>query len=72
MGRPLQALNAIINGHKIITADTAIELGDAFGTSAVYWMNLQTAHQLYKAAEKKKIVPTRKQLTGHRAASGEK
>ena len=72
MGRPLQALNAIINGHKIITADTAIELGDAFATSAVYWMNLHTAHQLYKAAEKKKIVLTRKQLTGRRAASGGK
>jgi len=49
MGRPCQALNAIINGHKTITADTAIELGDAFGTSAVYWLNLQTAYQLYLA-----------------------
>jgi HTH-type transcriptional regulator / antitoxin HigA len=72
MGRPYQALNAIINGHKIITADTALELSDAFGTSAVYWMNLQTAYQLYKAAQKKKMVPTRKQLSGRRAASGGK
>lgn len=55
MGRPYQALNAIINGHKIITADTAIELGEAFGTSASYWLNLETAWQLYKADQKRKI-----------------
>jgi HTH-type transcriptional regulator / antitoxin HigA len=58
MGRPYQAVNAIINGHKTITAETAIELGKAFGSSAVYWLNLQTAYQLFKAAEKKKTAAT--------------
>ena len=54
MDRPYQAVNAIVNGHKTITADTAIELGNAFGTSPVYWMNLQTAYQLYQAHQKRK------------------
>jgi HTH-type transcriptional regulator/antitoxin HigA len=58
MGRPLQALNSIINGHKAITAETAIELGKAFGTSAAYWMNLQTLYQLYEAAQKKRKAVT--------------
>jgi HTH-type transcriptional regulator/antitoxin HigA len=58
MGRPLPPLNAIINGHKAITAQTAIELGEAFGTSAVYWMNLQSSYDLYKAAQKKRKAVT--------------
>ena len=72
MGRPYQALNAIINGHKIITADTAIELGDAFGTSAIYWLNLQTAFQLFKAAQKKKLIATAKQTIGRNTTSSGK
>jgi HTH-type transcriptional regulator/antitoxin HigA len=72
MRRPYQAVNAIINGHKTITADTAIELGDAFGTSAMYWMNLQTAYQLYKASQKKSIVAKNKQSIGRKAPSGGK
>jgi HTH-type transcriptional regulator/antitoxin HigA len=54
LGRPYQAVNAIVNGHKAITADTAIELGEAFGTSAVYWLNLQSAYQLYLAHQRKR------------------
>jgi addiction module HigA family antidote len=57
MGRPYQTVNGIINGHKRITAETAIELGDAFGTSAMMWLNLESAYQLYKASQKKKAVP---------------
>ena len=73
MGRPYQALNAIINGHKKITADTAIDLGDAFGTSAVYWMNLEAAYQLYKAYQKRKAgVATSTQKIVRKAFSGGK
>jgi addiction module HigA family antidote len=69
MGRPYQALNAIINGHKIITAETAIELGKAFGISAVYWLNLQTAYQLYKAAQKESNAPAKSKTVARRAIS---
>ena len=34
MGRPLRSINEIINGKKSITAETAIGLGHALGTSA--------------------------------------
>jgi len=49
MGRPLPAINLIINGVKSITPETAIELGSAFGTSPEFWLNLETAYQLSKA-----------------------
>jgi addiction module HigA family antidote len=53
MGRPLQAVNMIVNGRKAITAETAYQLQNVFGPSANYWMNLESAWQLYKVAEKK-------------------
>jgi addiction module HigA family antidote len=52
MGRPYQTVNGIINGHKRVTAETAIELGEAFGTSAMLWLNLESACQLYKVIQK--------------------
>ena len=70
MERPYQAINAIVNGHKAITADTAIELGDALGTSAVYWMNLEAAYQLYKAHQKRKANAAAKPVVARKAASG--
>ncbi len=53
MKRPYQAVNEIINERKAITADTAIDLGKAFGTSAKFWMNLQTAYDLYREATRR-------------------
>ena len=50
LGRPLQTVNQIINGKKAITAQTAAELAAAFGTSAEYWLNLETAWQLAQVA----------------------
>lgn len=49
IGRPLQMVNEIINGKKTITAQTAAELGQALGTSAEVWINLESAYQLSKA-----------------------
>ena len=46
MGRPIQVVNGIVLGKKIITPRTAQELAAAFGTSAEMWMNLQTAYSL--------------------------
>src|SRR5437899_4726898 len=48
VGRPLPAINQIINGARAITPETAIELAQAFGTSAELWLNLETAYQLSK------------------------
>lgn len=48
LGRPVRALNEIIAGRRSITPETARGLAEAFGTSAEYWMNLESAYQLSK------------------------
>lgn len=46
IGRPAQAINEIVNGRKQITAETALALSDALGTSAEFWMNLEVNYRL--------------------------
>ena len=46
---PMNRISAIVNGKRSITADTAMRLARYFGTSAQYWMNLQSAYDLQKA-----------------------
>ena len=57
-------INDILAGWRGITADTALRLARYFGTTAEFWMNLQSAYELrlaqWKAgAEIKKRVATR-------------
>jgi HTH-type transcriptional regulator/antitoxin HigA len=50
MGRPLNAINEIIKGKKVITAETAIQLEEVMPEiSARFWLNLETDFQLTKA-----------------------
>jgi len=50
IGRAPRVVNEIVLGKRAITPDTAKEIGAALGTSAQYWLNLETAYQLSKAA----------------------
>jgi addiction module HigA family antidote len=43
-------IERLVRGQQPITADTALRLGRVFGTSADFWINLQTAYDLSKAA----------------------
>jgi len=47
---PVNRITGIIHGQRGITADTALRLAKVFGTSPQYWINLQTTHDLSKAA----------------------
>jgi HTH-type transcriptional regulator/antitoxin HigA len=50
MGRPLNAINEIINGKKSITAETALQLEEVMPEiPARFWLNLETDYQLTKA-----------------------
>ncbi len=51
IGRPLQAVNEIINGKKRITVETAKEVGAAFGTGPEVWLNLQNYYELHSTPE---------------------
>jgi antitoxin HigA-1 len=46
---PHNAVTGILNGERSISAQMAIRLGQAFGTTPQYWMNLQTIHDLKRA-----------------------
>ena len=46
---PPNRISQIIRGKRDITADTALRLGQFFGTGPELWMNLQKAFDLDKA-----------------------
>lgn len=48
LGRPPRLVSELIAGKRAITAETAKGLGEAFGTGAQFWMNLESAYQLFK------------------------
>src|SRR4051794_28864634 len=50
LGIPLNRLNESIRGRRGITADSALRLGRMLSTSPEFWMNLQVAVDLSRAA----------------------
>jgi antitoxin HigA-1 len=43
---PVTRISDIIHGRRGITADSALRLSVYFGTTAEFWLNLQTRHEL--------------------------
>jgi addiction module HigA family antidote len=52
IGVPPRRINEIVHGKRSITADTALRLGKYFGTSAQFWLNLQTHYDLDVAEDR--------------------
>ncbi|MFJ2620648.1 HigA family addiction module antitoxin [Glutamicibacter sp. NPDC087344] len=46
IGVPPRRINEIVHGKRGITADTALRLAKYFGTSAEFWINLQSHYEL--------------------------
>lgn len=42
---------AILNAQRAVTADTALRLARYFGTSAEFWLNLQSAYDLRRTRQ---------------------
>ena len=61
---PTNRITQILNGTRAITGDTALRLAHFFGTSAEFWLNLQSLFELRIAQEKAgksiKALPTLK------------
>lgn len=49
---PPRRINEIVQGKRAISADTALRLSKYFGTSAKFWLNLQTQYDLDIQEEK--------------------
>jgi antitoxin HigA-1 len=61
---PTNRITQILNGTRAITGDTALRLAHFFGTSAEFWLNLQSLYDLRLAQRKSgksiKALPTLK------------
>ena len=49
---PTNRVTEILNGRRAITGDTALRLAHFFGTTAEFWLNLQSLYDL-RIAQKK-------------------
>jgi addiction module HigA family antidote len=49
IGVPPRRINEIVLGKRSLTADTAVRLARAFGTSEAFWMGLQADYDLEEA-----------------------
>lgn len=49
---PTNRVTEILNGQRAITGDTALRLSHFFGTSAQFWLSLQSLYEL-RVAERK-------------------
>lgn len=45
-------INEIVKGQRAVTADTALRLARFFGTSDMFWLNLQARYELDMQREK--------------------
>ena len=52
LGVPTNRVTGILNGRRAITGDTPLRLGHFFGTTAEFWLNLQSLYEL-RVAQKK-------------------
>jgi addiction module HigA family antidote len=64
IGVPPNRVTQILNGTRAITGDTALRLAHFFGTSAQFWLNLQSLYDLRlaegKVGKSIKALPTLK------------
>lgn len=49
---PTNRVTQILNGTRGVTGDTALRLAHFFGTSAQFWLNLQSLYDLRLAQKK--------------------
>jgi len=63
---PTNRITEILNGRRAITGDTALRLAHFFGTTAEFWLNLQSLYEIRLAQQKAgraiKGLPTLKRL----------
>ena len=48
------ALSRVVNGRAAISADMALRLDDALGTSAETWLRMQVAYGLWQESKKRR------------------
>ena len=62
LGVPQNRISEICRGRRGISADTALRLERAFGTSAGFWLNLQQQYDLIIASQRAEDLHTIKMI----------
>ena len=52
LGISRQSLSELLNGRNGVSAETAIRLENAFGSTAETWLRLQLSYDLWRAEQK--------------------
>lgn len=64
---PVSRVGDIVSGARGISADTALRLAEAFGTSPEFWLNLQRDHDL-RTARRGNWAEVRKRIRGYQVS----
>lgn len=62
LGISLRRVNEVIKGKRRVTPETAKALGEAFGTGAQFWMNLESTYRLWLSEDVDAAVARRSRL----------
>ena len=57
LGCDIKVINRIVNGRCAVTAETALKLGAALGTTPGFWLSAQEAVDLYEASKRISKLP---------------
>jgi addiction module HigA family antidote len=64
----IKVINRIINGRCAVSAEMAVKLAAALGTTADFWMNAQQAVDIDKAMRSIEILPIQLAWTSEQSA----
>ena len=68
IGVPVPRVNEIVRGRRSITADTALRLAKFIeGSSAEFWLNLQSRYELRVARQKEDLVKSVEKIEPYQA-----
>ena len=59
LGCDVKVINRIVNGRCSVTAEMAVRLAAALGTTPEFWLNIQRAVELYRVSRRLKVLPVR-------------
>lgn len=66
IGVPTNRITEILNRRRAITGDTALRLAHFFGTTAEFWLNLQSLYEIrmaeHKLGKSIRTLPTLKRM----------
>ena len=71
IGCDVKVINRIVNERTSVSADMALKLAAALGTTAEFWLNAQRALDLHNARKRSSKLPKRikrKKIVGSEAA----